>query len=132
MKFKIEVCDEEDGNHRHYEEYILNINDPEQWAKEAIEEFNNTLREYEKRRKYLGYEIIDKDLNVHIWHKTNAITIIKKDMNYDTMQCSVCGITGKRYGLGRYVQRDSKYLADKYEYCKPKILKKTSKAKAKL
>lgn len=36
---------------------------------------------------------------------------------YDTVICDICGITGRRYGIGEEVERDRKYKAKCYETC---------------
>ncbi len=117
MEFKIKICDEDNESNIRFETYIENITDPESYAKEIIENFNNTLRPNEKRRKYLGYEIIS-DKQLHEWEKTNGATVFIKGNPFDLFQCSVCGITGKRYGVNSIICRDPKYKAAKYEYCK--------------
>jgi hypothetical protein len=37
----------------------------------------------------------------HVWEKTNLVTVMKGRVSYDTYQCERCGMTGKRFGLGR-------------------------------
>lgn len=52
----------------------------------------------------------------HDWDKTNLVTINKNGLMYDTYKCSICGIKGKRYGIGE-IRRDKRYKADKYKNC---------------
>jgi len=96
------------------------INTPEHaeaWCKAAIDNFNSTLREHERPRVFLSVEMIGKSDIKHAWGKTNLITVMGKEVIYDTYQCSVCGITGKRYGLSERITRDGRYKAQKYEFC---------------
>jgi hypothetical protein len=93
--------------------------DPEKYARGIIDKFNNTLRPYEKPREFVDLKVVD-DRKLHDWGKTNLITVVKGGRSYDTMKCEVCGITGKRFGLGTMgVKRDTRYKAEKYEYCNP-------------
>ena len=103
------------------EEYdIDNSENAREYAEKMVNNFNNTLRQGESARQLVDIEIIDynsvQKFN-HDWEKTNLVTLSGRSGTYDTMRCSRCGITGKRYGLGGSVTRDSKYKSKKYDYC---------------
>ena len=96
--------------------------DTEIYLKEMIQRFNNTLRPQEPAREIL--EMLEEPLEIdtlpkiqHMWEKTNLVTQSRGGRLYDTYKCAKCGITGKRFGLSDIVKRDSKYKADKYNYC---------------
>lgn len=92
----------------------------ESHAKVIIFNFNKSIRKGEKLRelvKVLGVSDLPPD---HDWRKTNLVTISGRNGMYDTYKCEVCGITGKRFGLGR-ISRDAKFQAEKYRFCKTKI-----------
>lgn len=77
-------------------------------------------------RELVSVEVIEDNTVVkheHKWEKENLVTIVKGEYIYDIMKCSVCGITGKRYGLSSDVQRDSKYRAKIYDTCDGAIKK---------
>lgn len=103
------------------EEYNIEAGmEPREFAENLIDNFNNTLRPNETARELIGVMVIDENSEVirnHKWEKQNLVTIIKGGSSYDIMECSVCGITGKRYGLGGVVKRDSKYNANCYNTC---------------
>jgi hypothetical protein len=86
------------------------------WAHRTIERFNATLRPGEKPRDLLEVTISDEPSDNHSWEKTNLVTISDKDGLYDTAQCTVCGITARRYGLGGYT-RDTKFRAGVFDSC---------------
>lgn len=56
MKFKIRVKNEKDD---WWEEYEKNCDDPELWALEIVERFNETLRPRELPRELLEVVILD-------------------------------------------------------------------------
>lgn len=85
-------------------------------GQELIDYFNRTLRPKEKRREFVSASLAGES-NVHDWQKTNLVTCYKGGRSFDTMRCGVCGITGRRYGLGPTVERDDKYKAEKYHEC---------------
>ena len=119
MKFKIKVKDiDQTDEQARWEYYDKSIDDPDKFGREVVEYFNNTLRPHEKKRMYLGFEVIDADTTPeHDWEKTNLTTISGYGgRHYDTKRCTRCKITGRMYTLG-YVQRDNKYKAKVYERC---------------
>lgn len=97
------------------ERYVVRTTDPDQWGKDTIRRFNATLRSGERPIVYLGYDILDPDMNEHDWEKSCLVT---QKGGFDTYRCKTCGITGKRHGLRPNVVRDTKYAGDKYKYCK--------------
>lgn len=95
--------------------------DPEEWIKGCVTRWNATLRPGERERVFVSAtitEIIDAQAKIeHRWGKTNLVTIDNgRQRLHDTARCSVCGITGKRFGLGD-VTRDPRYKAAGYETC---------------
>jgi hypothetical protein len=117
-KFKIVVrhADEEATWEEPYDKAV----DPQAWAKDTIDKFNAGLRPGEKPRVLVDVIVTGESQQLdHTWEKTNLVTIAKGNQLYDTCQCTVCGITGKRFGLGSPA-RDPKYKAAKYAYCKVK------------
>ena len=118
MKFKIQVKKVGSDN-SWWEEYEENISDPQKWAEEIISEFNDSLREGEKAREVISVEIIKKDTTKnHSWDKTNAGTLQRGGEIFDKYECNVCGVTGKRFGIGgNYVKRDHEYKAKVYRRC---------------
>lgn len=83
------------------EDYNEDVDDPRAWAEETLARFNATLRRGERPRVLLRVEVKPNDKPLkHVWHKTNLITIIVRNDNYDTYQCERCGMTAKRHGIG--------------------------------
>ena len=103
--------------------FIEELNVPKENPTEGVitmlNNFNATLRPGEQKRSLVfGRVLKSKEGNTkHEWDKTNLVTIIKGRFSYDTYKCSICGITGKRFGLNNYVIRDDKYNHTKYENC---------------
>jgi hypothetical protein len=52
----------------------------------------------------------------HDWTKTNLVTVMGRGGAHDTCRCTVCGITGKRHGVGLPV-RDPAFRAKVYGTC---------------
>jgi hypothetical protein len=89
----------------------------ESWAAGLIDNFNNTLRPGESRRELLGTEIIGAS-TAHDWFKrTDGMSVRFQGGLVDVMECSKCGITGKRQGVSSVIKRDSKYRAKKFAIC---------------
>ena len=83
------------------EDYNKPVDDPEAWCRETIEKFNSTLRLGELEREFVRVEIKPNNVPLrHVWHKTNLVTIMERNDNYDTYRCELCGITAKRHGIG--------------------------------
>lgn len=103
------------------EEYdIANDVDPVAYCSDLIDYFNDTLRLGESPRELISVEVVSSEDSVntaHSWGKTNLFTIISNLGSYDKMQCKVCGITGKRYGLSSCIRLDSKYKGKCYSQC---------------
>ncbi len=96
-------------------------------AQGLIDFFNDTLREGERRRVllkvvYLGRngegnarKLSSAQREEHDWHKQSLIT---ERGGYDRMECSKCGITGRRYGFGNVgIRRESAFKAKGFAYC---------------
>lgn len=102
----------------YFEEYEIDEGeDPIKYAEDMIDRFNQTLRPGESPRKLLGVEIISGDREKHRWEKQNLVTKKGKLGYYDSMECTNCGITGKRYTLGGNIIKDTKYKAKIYDNC---------------
>jgi len=120
MKFKIEVK-EVTGEKSWWEDFdhheVRNKEQAEQWGRETIQRFNRTLHHEEEPRHFLAAEITSEGTREHQWGKTNLVTIIKGSQVYDTMQCRLCGCTGKRHGLSEHITIDPKFHAKKWDVC---------------
>ena len=116
MKFKMQVkCD---GCEPWWEEYDKDTDDPQKWAEDIVAWFNSTCRPGEKPRTLLAVEIIDSTSKHHKWVKhVKGMSIQFRGATCDIMYCSVCGITGKRYGLNNVIKRDSKFRKKAFDYC---------------
>lgn len=104
----------------HTEEYVIDEGvDPEDYCRVMIDNFNNTLRHGESPRELLGVKVLDEgyEEKEHTWIKQNMFTIVNARGVYDEYRCDMCGITGKRYGVGNPILRDSKYKAKVYSNC---------------
>lgn len=84
---------------------------------EVIKNFNKTLRPSERERVLVAAMELEEKSRPHSWVKSNLVTKIDKQGQYDSYRCETCGITGKRRSLGGYVTRDKKFKANKYEFC---------------
>lgn len=99
MKFRMQV---KSGDlYPWWETYEKNVDDPQAEAERLIEYFNSTLRPGEEPRTLLAVEVLDQtSIKDHTWKKTNLMTIKgHAGRTYDTLRCTVCGITARRYGL---------------------------------
>lgn len=109
-EFTITICNTETPEKTWKEEYtkdLQTIETIEEWARDTIQEWNDTLRPHEKERTFISARIINhltKD-PAHLWsEKKNLVT--KMNMHggsYDEFTCLKCGVEGKRYGLGQHV-----------------------------
>ena len=62
--------------------------------------------------------MLDKDSRgEHSWKKDCLVTQMGPDGPNDNYKCSVCGITGKRFGLGSRLSVDAKFRAKAYLRC---------------
>lgn len=130
MKFTMVVRDA-DGLRPSWEEQedradVRNIEAAQRWSEETIEQFNATLRQHERPRKLIYVfptPLEQQDPSVkarHTWRKMNLYTHSDRLGNYDIMECSICGVTGKRFNLGEAgVKIDSKFRAKKFQTCNP-------------
>lgn len=94
---------------------------PEEIIGLILDNFNSTLRPGELPRRLIRIVSSEgepaKHIIPHSWEKQNLVTISDKHGVYDKMKCRVCGIFGKRFGLGPYVQRDLKFCHPAHESC---------------
>lgn len=96
-----------------------------------IDRFNADLRGSEPRTLV---QVIEEaaDPVKHDWEKTNLVTIVKSGTSYDTVKCRRCGVTGKRYGIGRGETIDPKWKHERWQRCDTAVahLVKTKKMAA--
>ena len=117
MKFKI-ICRNVVEEDTWEEEYDENIEDHQQWAKETLKCFNETLRPYEKPRELVDVVVLDAKNNKHEWEKrTDGMSVRFRGQLVDLMYCKRCGITGKRYGISSHVKIDSKFRKKAFRRC---------------
>jgi hypothetical protein len=108
-----------DGSEQWEEEYEVDASNPEEQGKHIIKTFNATLKPGEKPRKYIACRVVGESTE-HDWEKlTDGMSVSFRGSCVDMYRCNKCGITGKRYGLGSQIVRDSKYKANKYKLCNP-------------
>jgi hypothetical protein len=119
MRFTIYVKEAGTDEEPWAEEYDKPVADPVTWAKETVERFNNTQPAGAPLRVLIGVRILDGPSREHNWEKTNLVTLqqYQGTMPYDTARCTVCGVTGKRYGLSSTITLDSKFKAKVYRRC---------------
>lgn len=93
--------------------------DHEAWGRWLIDRFNSTLRPGERPRELMSAKSAGKATGTqHNWEKTNLMTRMGFGSTFDEMKCRVCGVTGRRYGVGEGgVQLDSEYRAKAYQFC---------------
>lgn len=120
MRFTIRVRNDKDG--REWEEQynkneVRDQASAEKKGRQLVQYFNDTLRPHESPRTFLSATIGEGNaLLAHDWYKTNLTTIVERGRVYDTAECSRCGITAKRFGLGDPL-RDSQYRAKAFASC---------------
>ena len=121
MKIEMTICNiQEDGirSRPWTEEESPNTSDPEAWAKETLEHFNNTFHPGQLKRELISVKVLDVySVSEHDWRKINLVTQDTREGIFDTYKCEVCGITAKRFGLGDSFTRDKKYKAKVYSRC---------------
>lgn len=98
---------------------VKDVRDAWYYGHIVVDEFNRGLRPGERARRLLAVEVVGES-EVHEWRKVNLVTIMDRHGMYDKMQCEHCGITGKRFGIGGNVTRDTKYSNQKYAICRSK------------
>lgn len=118
MKFKLTARNKGDkSGYTWEEEYEKDVKDPEKWSRKLIDNYNATLMDGEEIRELLKVEIIDTtSVSGHTWKKTSLVGEMYQGSIIDRYACTVCGITGKRFGFGG-VQFDPKYKAKVYQRC---------------
>ena len=119
MKFKIKCAHTVEPDETWGEDYDKDILDAEEWAKETVAGFNQTLRPGERERMLLAVEVLDSDnAKFHEWIKrTDGMSISFRGRIADLVYCAKCGITGKRFGLSSTVFIDSKYRKKVFRRC---------------
>lgn len=97
-----------------------------EWAQRTLRNFNATLRPHEQARRLVAVTFDheeNKERAQHNWTKTNLMTVLDpRGGLYDTLKCTFCGITAKRYGL-TCIKLDPKYRAKGYQVCPPEAKK---------
>ena len=58
---------------------------------------------------------------LHEWDKVNSTTIMKGGKSYDIMKCSLCDITGKRFGITSTLVLDGRTSQKKISFCNNKL-----------
>ena len=114
MKFQIKVKSDDKGTEWTEDYERPNVVDQSSADKEGakiIDYFNSTCQPGESRRTLIAVVFgSGKAIENHQWHKTNSFTVIDKGgAMYDTMECSRCGITGKRYNIHGGVLLDGQF-----------------------
>ena len=72
----------------------------------VIDHFNATREKHELERVLVAAISISKDApKPHTWQKASLVT---ERGGYDRYRCTVCGATGKRYGLNDFITPDKK------------------------
>lgn len=102
----------------HSEDHNVRTDDPEVWAKELLEYFNDTLKPGEPLRALIRVDVKPNKMPLqHQWFKTNFVTIMATggQGSYDTYRCTDCGVTAKRWGIGGAFIPDKK--KDQYKEC---------------
>jgi hypothetical protein len=121
MKIKMQTRVIESGYVLNEEYDIENGKNPEKFANDLINNFNNTLRHNESPRELVSVEVIEQHsivLHDHSWEKQNGVTIMARGGgSYDIVRCKRCGVTGKRYGIGGTPIRDSIFKGKCYAKC---------------
>ncbi|MFH1628376.1 MAG: hypothetical protein ABIE47_06595 [Pseudomonadota bacterium] len=116
MKFRIKV---KSKNGEWWEDYDVQTDDAEKWARLTVASFNATLKPFEAPRELIEVEITsDGNEKFHDWSKLTAgMSVNFRGYAVDLMRCNKCGITGKRRGLSGTVIIDSKYRKKSYRNC---------------
>lgn len=89
-------------------------------AEDMVANYNSTRIGPEKKRTLVGLSVLPpKESKEHDWRKTNLVTIggFGNTAAHDSYRCSICGVTGKRFGLSPNIIRDRKFKNDKYSDC---------------
>lgn len=110
------------------EEYKRTVDDPLLWAKETVAKFNATLRRGELPRELLGVRIVGEELpeDEHNFTKQNIYSLTHAGRAYDIVKCERCGVTGKRYGVGK-ARLDSQFRAKVYQLCSTSVAHRREK-----
>jgi len=110
------------------EEYKEKTHDPEKFGRQLVEYFNGTVQPGERKREFVRVEVLGVAAarEDHEWHKQNLVTRFLRGMPVDYMQCGVCGITGKRWGLDR-IKIDSEYRGLVYKRCDTSLAHRLSR-----
>lgn len=114
MKFRIKVRNARTPE-GWWEEYAKDeVTDPEEWGRDLVQQYNDSLREGEIPREFIAAEVLNAAAGSeeHAWEKQNLSTIFDGRNIYDVLKCKRCGATAKRYGLTR-ITLDAKFRRSK-------------------
>ena len=109
VQFTIWVKHKGDADSKAWKErYHEETDHPRRWAKRLIKRFNATRRrDVEEKRVLVRVKVKRNRVSLeHDWRKTNLVTLVTRGSMYDTYCCTRCGLTGKRFGLVRYITPD--------------------------
>ena len=95
-----------------FTDLVVDSMTPMQHCTFLIGRFNDTLHKGERPREVVSTRNSNKVLSrKHDWKKKSLVT---EKGGYDKYQCSLCGATGKRFGLAQFVTPDRHFTI----YCK--------------
>ena len=99
MKIKTQARVIENGYVLNEEYDIEDGKNPEEFANDLINNFNNTLRPSESPRELVSVDVIEQHsvfLHNHSWKKQNNVTIMARGGgSYDIVRCIRCGCNCK-------------------------------------
>ena len=133
MKFVMTVRNSKTGNvwpETYDERDVKTLEAAEEWAKKCIEFYNSTLRPGGNPRELISVSINGESVG-HDWEKdaTKMSAHNSQSGSYDGFYCKLCGITGKRFGIGGTVVIDSKFRKKVFQTCTAQTKKAVAELK---